>query len=125
MMERGKEVEKNEKEEWRNEGCALWRGKRRGMESGKLWIGVWMRENERERGGGEFVEDERESRGKIKLQTFQISNYEREFHKIHINRRRERIVQHLKGCVSSRGAMFCGEMSTLLKGCLKNSFVKM
>ena len=28
------------------------------MEREKLWIGVWMRENER--GGGEFLEDERE-----------------------------------------------------------------
>ena len=34
------------------------------------------------------------------------TNYEREFHKIHINRERERIVQPLKGCVSSRGATF-------------------
>ena len=57
MMERGKE-EKNEKGGMRNEGCVLWRVKRRGVESEKLWIGVWMRENERE--GGEFVEDERE-----------------------------------------------------------------
>ena len=31
------------------------------MERGKLWIGVWMRENERE--GGKFVEDERERVG--------------------------------------------------------------
>ena len=31
----------------RNEGSVLWRGKRRGMQRGKLWIGVWMRENER------------------------------------------------------------------------------
>ena len=43
----------------RNEGCVLWRGRRRGMEREKLWIGVWMRENER----GEFVEDERERVG--------------------------------------------------------------
>ena len=34
----------------RNEGCVLWRGRRRGIERGKLWIGVWMRENEK--GGG-------------------------------------------------------------------------
>ena len=40
----------------RNEECVLWRGRRRGMERKKLWIGVWMRENERER--GKFVEDE-------------------------------------------------------------------
>ena len=46
----------------RNEGCVLWRGRRRGMEREKLWIGVWMRENERE-GGGEFLEDERERVG--------------------------------------------------------------
>ena len=31
------------------------------MEREKLWIGVWMRENERER--GESVEDERERVG--------------------------------------------------------------
>ena len=30
-MERGKQ-EKNEKGEWRNQGCVLWRGRRRGME---------------------------------------------------------------------------------------------
>ena len=29
----------------------LWRGSRRWMERGKLWIDVWMRENERGRGG--------------------------------------------------------------------------
>ena len=33
-----------------NEGCVSWRGRRRGMEREKLWIGVWMRENEK--GGG-------------------------------------------------------------------------
>ena len=27
-----------------------WRGTRRGMDWGKLWIGVWMRENERGEG---------------------------------------------------------------------------
>ena len=48
----------------RNEGCVLWRGRRRGMEREKLWIGVWMTENEREReGGGEFVENERKRLG--------------------------------------------------------------
>ena len=31
----------------RNEGCVLWRGRRRGMEREMLWIGVSMRENER------------------------------------------------------------------------------
>ena len=45
----------------RNEGCVLWRGRRRGMEREKLWIGLWMRDNEKE--GGEFVEDERERVG--------------------------------------------------------------
>ena len=69
MMERGKE-EKNEKGEWRNEGCVLWRGSRRGMDRGKLWIGVWMRENERE-GNNSWRMRERERVGKkIKLQTF-------------------------------------------------------
>ena len=33
-----------------NKKCVLWRGSRRGMERGKFWIDVWMRENER--GGG-------------------------------------------------------------------------
>ena len=33
------------------------------MEREKLWIGVWMRENERERERGKFMEDERESVG--------------------------------------------------------------
>ena len=45
----------------RNEGCVLWRGRRRGMKREKLCIGVWMRENERE--GGKFLEDERERVG--------------------------------------------------------------
>ena len=57
MLERRKE-EKIEKGERRNEGCVLWRGSRRGMERGNLWIGVWMRE-----GGGEFMDDERERVG--------------------------------------------------------------
>ena len=78
----------------RSEECMLWRGRRRGMEREKLWIGVWMRENKRERGE------------QYNFKHFQISNYEREFHKIHINRGKERIVQLLKGCVSSRGATF-------------------
>ena len=75
------------------------------MEREKLWIGVWMRENVRE--GGKFVEDERERVGEQEnFKILQISNYEREFDKIHINMERERIVQLLKGCVSSRGATF-------------------
>ena len=91
--------EKNERGEWRNEGCVLWRGSRRGMERGKLWIGVWMRENEREGGGGKFMEVERERVGEqLNCKNFQISNYEGEFQKIHINSGRERIVQPLKGC---------------------------
>ena len=40
-----------------NDRCVWWRGNRRGMEGGNLWIGVWMRENEG--GGEEFKEDER------------------------------------------------------------------
>ena len=84
----------------------LWRGRRRGMERGKLWIGVWIRENERPGGGGGGGGSrggrERKSGGKIKLQNFQILNYEREFHKILTNRGREIIVQPLKGCVFQR-----------------------
>ena len=56
---------------------------------------------------------------------FQISNYEKEFHKIYINREREIIVQPLKGCVSLRGATFLGEILTLLKECHKKPLVKM
>ena len=53
------------------------------------------------------MKDERERMGEqLNFKIFQISNYEREFHKIHINRGRERIVQTLKGCVSSKGATF-------------------
>ena len=33
------------------------------MERGKLWICVWIRENERERERGEFKEDEKERVG--------------------------------------------------------------
>ena len=74
---------------------------------GNFWIGVWMRENGGER--GKFMEEERERVGEqLNFKLFQISNYEREFHKIYINRRRERIFQPLKGCVSSRGATFFG-----------------
>ena len=74
-----------------------------------------MRENERER--DKFVDDERERVGEQpNSKIFQISNYEREFHKIHIPRGRERIFQpSLKGYVSSRGATFLGENLTLLK----------
>ena len=60
-MERGEE-KKNEKGGMRSEGYMLWRGRRRGIEREKSWIGVWMRENERG-GRGEFVEDERERVG--------------------------------------------------------------
>ena len=38
------------------------------MEQENLWIGVWMRENERE--GGKFVEDERERVGNNKTLNF-------------------------------------------------------
>ena len=42
---------------------------------------------------GKFLEDERERVGEhANFKIFQISNYEREFHKININRGRERIV---------------------------------
>ena len=75
--------------------------------------------------GGEFMEDERKSGGTINVKLFNISNYEREFHKIHINRGRERNFQTLKGCVSSRGATFLREILTLLKGCLNKSLFKM
>ena len=47
MMERGKKV-KSEKGEWGNGRHVLWRGNIRGMERRKLWIGVWIRKNERE-----------------------------------------------------------------------------
>ena len=58
---------------------------------------MWMRENERER--GKLVKDEREKVGEqLNLKNFQVSNYEREFHEIHINRGRERNFQPFKGC---------------------------
>ena len=69
------------------------------MERGKLRIGVWMRENER--GGGNSWRMREKEWGNN-----QISNYEIEFHNIHINRLRKRIVQPFKGCVFSRGATF-------------------
>ena len=45
-------MKKNEKGEWRNGSYVWWRGNIRGMERGKLWIGLSIRSNERERGGG-------------------------------------------------------------------------
>ena len=39
----------------------LWRGSRRGMERGRLWIGVRRRENERQ--GETFEKDQRERVG--------------------------------------------------------------
>ena len=48
MMKRG-ERGKNEKGERRNGGWVWWRENRTRMERGKLWIGVWMRENGEER----------------------------------------------------------------------------
>ena len=48
-----------------------------------------MRERERERVRGEFMEDRREREGEQpNFKNFQILNYEIEFHKIHINRGR-------------------------------------
>ena len=67
--------------------CVWWRRNRRGRE--KLWIGEWMRENERERARGEFMEDKRErEEEQPNFKNFQILNYEIEFHEIHINRGR-------------------------------------
>ena len=49
----------------------------------------------------------REKSGRtIKTSNFLKFQIMREFHKIHINRGRERTVQPLKGCVSSRGATY-------------------
>ena len=96
---------KNEKGGMRNEGTVLWRVGRRGMKREKLWIGVWMRENERDVGNSWRMR-EKECGNNKTLNFFKFQNYEREFHETHINRRRERIVQLLKGCVSSRGATF-------------------
>ena len=80
----------NEKGEWRNGRCVWWRGNIRGMERGRVWIGVWMKENEREK--EKFVEDERETMGEeLNFTLFQLSQ-KREFHKICINNGRERIV---------------------------------
>ena len=56
----GKE-DKNDKGEWRNERCVLWRGSSRGMERGKLWIGLRTRENEIKE--GKFEDNERERVG--------------------------------------------------------------
>ena len=55
------------------------------------------------RGGGGNSWRMREKERVSNVLKFQIK---REFHKIHINRGRERIAQPLKGCVSSRGATF-------------------
>ena len=46
----------------------LWRRRRRGTEREKLWIGVWMRENERE--GEKFMEDDIERVGNNKTSNF-------------------------------------------------------
>ena len=96
-----------EEEGWRGESCGLVCG--------------W----EKIKGGGISGGWERKNKEQENFKLFQISNYEREFHKIHINRGRERIFQPMKGCVSSRGATFWGEISILLKGCLKKQPVKM
>ena len=75
------------------------------------------------------MEDERERKGE-QLNFFQF-HIIREFHKIHINRVREIIVQPLKGyvssngCVSSIGTTLLREIPTRLKGCLKKLHVKM
>ena len=60
----------------------------------------------RERGGNSWKMREKEWGNNKTSKIFKFQNYEREFHKIHIIRGRERIVQPLKGCVSSRGATF-------------------
>ena len=74
-----------------------------------------MRENRREK--GKFMEDERKIvGGTTNLNIFQ---------NIHINRGRERIIQPLNGCVSSRGATFLGEILFVLKRCLEDLLVKM
>ena len=69
MMERGKE-EKNKKGEWRNEGYVLWRVSRRGMERGKSWIFVWMRENEK--GGWRMTDKEWGNNKTLNFFQFQI-----------------------------------------------------
>ena len=71
------------------------------------------------------MEKERERvRGTTTLLNFQISNYAREFHKILINRERERIVQPLKVCLF-KGCHFLEEILSLSKGCLKDQLLKM
>ena len=112
MVKRGKRGE-NEKEDMRNDGWVWWRESRRRMGRGKLLIGVWMRKNGLEREVNSWNTREK-NRGTTKL--YKISSYEREFHKIYINRRKERIVRPLKGCVSSRGATFLGEILVPLEG---------
>ena len=49
---------------------------------------------------------ERKNDEKPNFKLFENLNYEREFHKIRINKGRERIVQTSKGYVSSKGATF-------------------
>ena len=71
-MESGKE-EKNEKGEWRNQGCVLWRGSRRGMEREKFWIGVWMSEKERRRKRINGRSESRSGGTHCKLQIIRVS----------------------------------------------------
>ena len=72
------------------------------------------------------MEDERERlEEQPNFKIFVISNYERNFHKIHINMGRERMFKPLKGCISSRDVTLLGEISMLLKEYLKNSLIKM
>ena len=125
MIERWKE-EKNEKGGWEMKGVCCgeeeegWEGESCGLVCG------WEKKRETRGGGGNsWRMREKEWENNKTINFFQILNYQREFHKIHINRGRERIVQPLKGCVSSRGATFWGDISTLLKGCLKKPLVKM
>ena len=57
----------------RNEGCELWRGRRRGMERAKLRICVCMRENEKEGGNSwRMREKEWENNRTSKIFKFQI-----------------------------------------------------
>ena len=48
------------KEEWKNVQWVWWRGRKRGMETGKLWIGAWIRENVCEREGNSWKTGEKE-----------------------------------------------------------------
>ena len=56
--------------------CIVERKKKRDGE-GKLWIGVWMRENEREGGGNSWRMREKEWENNKTSKFFQMSNYER------------------------------------------------